>query len=109
MSNLNLDYFRTALETGDPFTMRRALNHLITWHEIYDKAELRTEVAYSNPEEFDGLALTTELYALGIEDTPGITIFEREVTEWRVREKKQTYRGQTRYIDGDPSCYLPGE
>lgn len=100
-------YFRDALETGDPQVMRRALAHLISWHEIYDDAELRTEVAYSDPEKFDGLALTTELYALGIEDTPGITVFEREVTEWRVREKKQILRGQTQHISGDPSCFLP--
>lgn len=109
MSDLNLDYFRNSLETGDPYVMRRALTHLISWHEIYDEAEMRTEVAYTTTEKPDELILTTELHAKGIEDAPGVTIYERGVTEWRAREKKKVYRGQTRYIDGDPSCFLPGQ
>lgn len=101
---LNLTYFRDALETGDPFTMRRALAHMIAWHEIYDTAEHRVEIAYADPAKFDGLALTTELYASGIENDPGVIVYERKVTQWVPRKQKKYWHGPEQVISG---CILP--
>lgn len=82
---MNLDFFKDALENGDERAVRRALGHMIAWHEIY-RVEMHTEFAIT-VDGSDQLVPTTELYSRGVENQPGVTVLQRKATNWEPKNK----------------------
>lgn len=83
--DLSLEFFKDTLENGDERAVRRALGHMIAWHEIY-RVEMHTEfaIAVGGSEQ---LVPTTELYSRGVENQPGVTILQRKATNWEPKNK----------------------
>lgn len=78
-------FFRETLEKGDERAVRRALEHLIGWHEIYGTQMF---MEYGIEANGDGAIYPcTELYAKGMENQPGITVHQRKVTRWEPKSK----------------------
>ena len=85
--DLNLEFFKETLAEGDERAVRRALEHLITWHETY-RGKVAEEFGISTTMDPDLIQLCTSWMAMAYENEPGYTLYRRKVTPWQPMEKK---------------------
>lgn len=85
--DLNLEFFKETLAEGDERAVRRALEHLITWHETY-RGGVVEEFGIST-ETFPGLIELCSPWAVtSYENQPGYMLYRRKAGPWERIEKK---------------------
>lgn len=97
---LDLTYFRQALESDDIRGVKRALEHLIMWHELYHVDTDHEEVGYAVIGE-EGITPTNNLYIKGIENEPGVQKYVRYTTDWFAEDSKPLLKGREVNLYGE--------
>lgn len=85
--DLNLEFFKETLAEGDERAVRRALEHLITWHETY-RGGIAEEFGIATQTFPDLIELCSHWVVAGYENDPGYTTYRRKVGPWKRIEKR---------------------
>lgn len=95
-ADIDLQFFKDALDSMDGGRVHLALKHLINFYETHHIVEAASEVEYGlvTPDN-SGIRIPTianSRVLQGFEGRPGVTVYERRVTPWVERPPVTLYK-----------------